>query len=91
MSGFAMFSLKDPSLLAFQERRNDFNIKSLYLVNEVPSDTQTRELLDAQQPVLRLELVGGKFLVFVVRQVGRDMGERRRRGVWKLEENTGGG
>jgi len=50
MSGFAMFSLKDPSLLAFQERRNDFNIKSLYLVNEVPSDTQCRELLDAQQP-----------------------------------------
>jgi hypothetical protein len=50
MSAFAMFSLKDPSLLAFQERRNDFNMKSLYLVNRVPSDTQTRVLLDPLQP-----------------------------------------
>jgi hypothetical protein len=31
MSGFAMFSLKDPSLLAFDERRcNDGNLKSIY-------------------------------------------------------------
>ena len=38
MSGFAMFSLKDPSLLAFQERRNDENMKSLYRIGQVPSD-----------------------------------------------------
>ena len=30
MSAFAMFSLKDPSLLAFDERRNDENLKSVY-------------------------------------------------------------
>ena len=52
MSAFAMFSLKDPSLLAFEERRNDYNMKSLYLVNEVPSDTWSRELLDPLQPDL---------------------------------------
>ena len=31
MSGFVMFSLKDPSLLAFDERRaTDGNLKSIY-------------------------------------------------------------
>ena len=48
MSGFAMFSLKDPSLLAFDERRkkeND-NLCSIYGVNEIPSDTRMREILD---------------------------------------------
>jgi hypothetical protein len=31
MSGFAMFSLKDPSLLIFEERREtDSNLKSIY-------------------------------------------------------------
>ena len=30
MSAVAMFSLKDPSLLAFQERRNDENMKNLF-------------------------------------------------------------
>ena len=29
MSAFALFALKDPSLLFFQERRNDENMKSL--------------------------------------------------------------
>ena len=31
LSAVATFSLKDPSLLAFQERRNDENMKKLFL------------------------------------------------------------
>lgn len=50
MSGFAMFSLKDPSLLAFEERRNDENMKQLYRIRQVPSDTQMREILDPLAP-----------------------------------------
>ncbi|MCH7764848.1 MAG: transposase, partial [Candidatus Marinimicrobia bacterium] len=48
MSGFAMFSLKDPSLLAFDERRKkeNGNLCSIYGVNEIPSDTRMREILD---------------------------------------------
>jgi len=46
MSAFAMFSLKDPSLLAFDKRRNDANIRNLYQVEQVPSDTHLREMLD---------------------------------------------
>ena len=46
MSAMAMFSLKDSSLLAFQERRNDENMKNLYHIKQVPSDTQMREILD---------------------------------------------
>ena len=50
MSALAMFSLKDPSLLAFQERRNDQNMKNLFHIEQVPSDTQMRELLDPLSP-----------------------------------------
>jgi hypothetical protein len=52
MSGFAMFSLKDPSLLAFDERRRtDSNLKSIYGIQNVPCDTQMRVLLDDVEPV----------------------------------------
>jgi len=50
MSAIAMFSLKDSSLLAFQERRNDHNMKALYRIENVPSDTRMRELLDPIVP-----------------------------------------
>ena len=50
MSAFAMFSLKDPSLLAFEERRSDANLKTLYGIGKIPSDTQMREILDAVEP-----------------------------------------
>ncbi len=46
MSGFAVFSLKDPSLLAFDERRGiDGNLKNIYHIENVPCDTQMRTIL----------------------------------------------
>ena len=52
MSGFAMFSLKDPSLLAFEERsRTDDNLNSIYRIKNVSSDTQMRSILDDVEPV----------------------------------------
>jgi len=50
MSAIAMFSLKDSSLVAFQERRNDHNMKNLYHIRNVPSDTRMREILDPVSP-----------------------------------------
>lgn len=50
MSAIAMFSLKDPSLLAFEERRNDQNMKNIYRIQNVPSDTTMREILDPVDP-----------------------------------------
>lgn len=50
MSGFALFLLKDPSLLAFEQRRNDANIKTLFRVRQIPRDTYLRELLDEVEP-----------------------------------------
>jgi hypothetical protein len=52
MSGFAMFSLKDPSLLAFEQRRinGESNLHSIYHINEIPSDTQMRSILDPIDP-----------------------------------------
>lgn len=50
MSGLAIFGLKFPSLLQFEERKNDKiirgNLKNLYRVNKAPSDTCLRERLD---------------------------------------------
>jgi len=52
MSGFAMFSLKDPSLLAFEERSRDpnDNFRTIYGIQRVPSDTQMRAILDPLDP-----------------------------------------
>jgi hypothetical protein len=48
MSGFAVFALKDPSLLAFDERRQDpqSNLYSVFGIQRAPSDSQMREILD---------------------------------------------
>jgi len=50
MSAFAMFCLKDPSLLAFDERRSDGNLKALFGIGQIPSDTRMREILDPLDP-----------------------------------------
>jgi len=52
MSAFAMFALKDPSLLAFDERRDDpnDNFRSIYLLDRIPCDTQMRTILDPVNP-----------------------------------------
>lgn len=52
MAGFAMFSLKDPSLLAFDERRNTgpHNLMTIYGMGSIPCDTSMREILDGVDP-----------------------------------------
>lgn len=54
MSALAMFSLKSPSLLAFDQARKNkiisHNLKTLYLVKQSPSDTYMREELDEVDP-----------------------------------------
>ena len=47
MAGFAMFSLKDSSLLEFDDRRSkDENLRKIYGLERVPSDTQMRAIVD---------------------------------------------
>ena len=47
MSAFAMFSLKDSSLLEFDERRQkDENLKQVYGLETIPSDSQMRTIID---------------------------------------------
>ncbi|WP_397571010.1 transposase [Schlesneria sp. T3-172] len=50
MSAFAMFSLKCPSLLAFEEERKNPNIGRFYHIGRTPSDTRMREILDSVAP-----------------------------------------
>jgi hypothetical protein len=54
MSALAMFSLKSPSLLAFDEGRAEpivqANLHTLFQVNKVPCDTHMREVLDKVDP-----------------------------------------
>ena len=62
MSGFALFSLKDPSLLAFEERqRTDANLKRIFGLEQVPSDTQMRTILDEVDPENLRPLFGDVF------------------------------
>jgi hypothetical protein len=54
MSAFAMFSLKAPSLLAFDKERAEGNLQTIYGIARVPCDTHMREILDPVFPkVLR--------------------------------------
>jgi len=51
MSAFAMFSLKEPSLLAFDKRRQtDDNLRTVYGIKQIPCDTQMRTTLDQVEP-----------------------------------------
>ena len=56
MSGLALFSLKYPSLLKFDNDRADdiiqHNLRSLYGIRNVPCDTYLRERLDQMPPRL---------------------------------------
>src|SRR5262245_58037241 len=54
MSAFAMFSLKAPSLLAFDKERTEGNLHTIYGIERIPCDTHMREMLDPISPkVLR--------------------------------------
>ena len=54
MSAFAIFNLKFPSLLNFEEemkkKRNFSNLQSLFKVEKIPSDTRMREVVDEVDP-----------------------------------------
>ena len=50
LSGLALFALKDPSLLAFDQRRHERNFLALFGIHNVPSDTRLREILDKVDP-----------------------------------------
>lgn len=54
MSGYAMFALKDQSLLLFDNRRknDEDNLNRVFGIQNVPSDTQMREILDHVDPDL---------------------------------------
>jgi hypothetical protein len=54
MAAFAMFSLKSPSLLAYDKQRAEGNLSTIYGIKRVPCDTHLREILDPISPrVLR--------------------------------------
>src|SRR5678815_6040128 len=50
MSAFAMFSLKAPSLLAFDKERAEGNLHTIYGIQRVPCDTYMRERFDLISP-----------------------------------------
>jgi len=50
LSTFAMFSLKSPSLLAFDRERTEGNVQRVYGMERVPCATSMREILDPVVP-----------------------------------------
>src|SRR5437868_9789384 len=61
MSAFAMFSLKAPSLLAFDKERAEDNLQRVYGLERVPCDTSMREILDPVDPASLRPLFKGLF------------------------------
>jgi len=72
MSGLAIFGLKFPSLLQFDEHRTEeiirHNLKTLYQVKNAPCDTYLRERLDEVNPT---EIRGAFTKVFAALQRGK--------------------
>jgi hypothetical protein len=52
MSGYAVFSLKAPSLLAFEKHRQEeeHNLRSIFHILRIPGDTHMRTILDGVNP-----------------------------------------
>src|SRR5438045_3749182 len=50
MSAFALFSLKAPSLLAFDQERTEGNLQRVYGIERVPCDTAMRAILAPVEP-----------------------------------------
>jgi len=71
-SAFAMFSLKDQSLLAFDNRRKEEpeNLHTVFGIKNIPCDTQMREILDPCDPEW---LRPGFREVFRILQRGKDL------------------
>jgi Transposase DDE domain len=61
MAAFAMFSLKAPSLLAFDKERVEDNLQTIYGIERTPCDTYMRELLDPVSPESLRPLFTGVF------------------------------
>lgn len=63
MSGFAIFSLKSPSLLNFerQSKTSKKNLSNIYGINSFPSDTQLRSVLDKINPYFLRDHLATKF------------------------------
>jgi hypothetical protein len=50
MAAFALFSLKSPSLLAFDKERTEGNLHQIYGIARVPCDTAMRQILAPVEP-----------------------------------------
>ena len=48
-------------MMAFDQRRSDANLKALFGIGQIPSDTQTREILDPLDPERLRPLFGAVF------------------------------
>ena len=74
MSGFAMFTLKDPSLLAFDERRvKSGNLRQVFGIQTIPSDTQMRNNIGRNSPgEFSTGVQGGISAVATGQGVGKD-------------------
>lgn len=61
MAGFAMFSLKCPSLLDFDKQRAEGNVKTIYRMERAPCDSSMREIRDPIVPASLRPLFKGVF------------------------------
>lgn len=74
-AGFAVFSLKDPSLLAFRQQfpRRSENLKRIYGIEHIPEDTALRKGLDGVDPAV----LQGQFKPLIDRLRGEEIFKKR--------------
>jgi hypothetical protein len=85
MSALAMFSLKSPSLLAFDEERHEGNLQRLYGLEQVPCDTRMREILDPVDPESLRPLFKAVFGALQRGKALEDMGFIAGHYLWALD------
>jgi hypothetical protein len=90
MSAFAMFSLKDPSLLAFDKRRKEEpeNLHSVFGIKDIACDSQMRAILDSVNPE---SLQCGFQEIFRILQRGKDLESMTVLGGYHLVSGDGTG
>ena len=68
LAGFAIFVLKSASLLAFEIKwkHNTFNLRALFGMRDIPSDTQLRTILDQVDPQELRPAFTGIFLAYLL-------------------------
>lgn len=91
MGGYAMFSLKHPSLHSFKEQNKveKVNLKEVYGIEKLCSDTQMRRVLDTIDPIFIRDYFSKQFRLLEKAGLVRDYHYKRGSKKYLIISNDG--